>query len=224
MNLAKISLDLYPLLFRSIKDPLNILDLNFRILWANEARAQIHQRSVGEMVGKFCYEMFQRRSDPCPECPVKNVFANGNSSTMERWVDLPDGSRKWGEVRAYPVFDRSGNIVYAVEVAFDITERKRNAERQKRYFESLEDMMKDMTKGRAEALLGSPKEEDWFKLTERELEVLTLLAKGLSNVKIANILKISPHTVKTHVIHIFNKLGVKDRINAAIWASRHKLT
>ncbi len=175
-------------------------------------------------MGKFCYEMFQRRSGPCPECPVKNVFTTGKPSIMERWVDLPDGSHKWGEVRAYPVFDRKGNILYAIEVAFDITEKKRDAEKQRRYFESLEDMMKEMTKAKTEALLGFPKENDWVKLTERELEVLALLARGFSNVKIANILKISPHTVKSHVIHIFNKLGVKDRINAAIWASRHKLT
>jgi len=224
MNLKKISPDLYPILFRSIKDPLNILDLNFRILWANEARAQIHQRSVPEMIGKFCYEMFQRRNEPCPECPVKAAFHTGKPSIMDRWVDLPNGSRKWGEVRAYPVFNKSGNIVYAIEIAVDITEKKFNAERQRRYIESLENTMKEMTKGRTEALLGHPIKKDQVSLTERELEVLMLLANGFSNIEIGEVLAISPHTVKSHVIHIYNKLGVKDRIKAAIWASQHKLT
>jgi len=224
MNLKKISPDLYPILLRSIKDPLNILDLNFRILWANEARAQIHQRSVPEMIGKFCYEMFQRRNEPCPECPVKNVFRSWKPSVMDRWVDLPNGSRKWGEVRAYPVFNKSGNIVYAIEIATDITEKKFNAERQRRYIESLENTMKEMTKGRTEALLGHPIKKDQVSLTEREIEVLMLLANGFSNIEIGEVLAISPHTVKSHVIHIYNKLGVKDRIKAAIWASQHKLT
>ncbi len=224
MNLKEISPDLYPILFRSIKDPLNILDLNFRILWANEARAQIHQRNVAEMIGKFCYEMFQRRNEPCPECPVKNVFRSWKSSVMDRWVDLPNGSRKWGEVRAYPVFNKSGNIVYAIEIAVDITEKKFNAERQRRYIESLENTMKEMTKGRTEALLGHPIKKDQVSLTEREIEVLMLLANGFSNIEIGEVLAISPHTVKSHVIHIYNKLGVKDRIKAAIWASQHKLT
>lgn len=224
MNLKKISPDLYPILLRSIKDPLDILDLNFRILWANEARAQIHQRNVAEMIGKFCYEMFQRRNEPCPECPVKNVFRSWKPSVMDRWVDLPNGSRKWGEVRAYPVFDKSGNIVYAIEIAVDITKKKFNADMQRRYVESLENTMKEMSKGRTEALLGHPTEKDQVSLTEREIEVLMLLANGFSNIEIGKVLGISPHTVKSHVIHIFNKLGVKDRIKAAIWASQHKLT
>ena len=224
MNLQKISPDLYPILFRGIKDPLNILDPSFRILWANEARAQIHQRSVPEMIGKFCYEMFQRRNEPCPECPVKAAFRTGKPSIMDRWVDLPNGSRKWGEVRAYPVFDMSGNIAYAIEIAFDITEKKFDAERQKRYVKSLENAMEEMTKGRTEAFLGYPSRRNQASLTVREIEVLALLARGFSNVEIGKVLAISPHTVKSHVIHIFNKLGVKDRTKAAIWATQHKLT
>ncbi len=60
-------------------------------------------------------------------------------------------------------------------------------------------------------------------LSEREIEVLRLLSTGLSNKEIAPLLFISESTVKTHVEHIIHKLGVSDRVQAAVWAARHGL-
>lgn len=57
-------------------------------------------------------------------------------------------------------------------------------------------------------------------LSGRELEVLRLLATGLSNRDIGRILFIGESTVKTHVEHIINKIGVSDRVQAAVWAAR----
>jgi NarL family two-component system response regulator LiaR len=60
-------------------------------------------------------------------------------------------------------------------------------------------------------------------LTERELEVLLLIAEGLSNQKIANELVISEKTVKSHVSSILSKLHLEDRTQAAIYAIKHSL-
>jgi DNA-binding NarL/FixJ family response regulator len=57
-------------------------------------------------------------------------------------------------------------------------------------------------------------------LTEREVEVLRLLADGLDNTEIAKALYLSPTTVKRHVTAILSKLGVSNRVQAAIWAVR----
>lgn len=57
-------------------------------------------------------------------------------------------------------------------------------------------------------------------LTPREQEVLRLLATGLSNREIAQVLLVSEGTVKTHVEHVIGKLGVSDRVQAAVWAAR----
>ena len=57
-------------------------------------------------------------------------------------------------------------------------------------------------------------------LTEREVEVLRLLAQGADNAAIGRGLFISPHTVKQYVAHIFEKLGVRTRTEAAVEAVR----
>jgi DNA-binding NarL/FixJ family response regulator len=57
-------------------------------------------------------------------------------------------------------------------------------------------------------------------LTERERDVVRLLAQGLDNVEIGQELFLSPTTVKRHVSAILTKLGVTNRVQAAIWAVR----
>lgn len=212
--LSDIPKFLYHAILRSVKDPFNIIDRNFRILWTNRTKPET------QMIGKFCYQLFQERSEPCSECPVRSVFGTGKVCTMERWVDLWDG---WRELRAYPVYDKNGNVVYAVKIGFDITDRRSSLARQKRYVDDLENALEEVAHKRTSAVFECQDEKIQFSLTDREVEVLDLIAKGLTNIEISKIISISPHTVKSHVIHIFNKLGVNDRTQAAVLAARLKL-
>jgi DNA-binding CsgD family transcriptional regulator len=81
----------------------------------------------------------------------------------------------------------------------------------------------DEAGGRSLALVTARPCSDVLGLTRREIEVLTLLARGASNPAIARELHVSPRTIATHVEHILEKLGVSTRTAAAGRAVREAL-
>ncbi len=60
-------------------------------------------------------------------------------------------------------------------------------------------------------------------LTQREVEILGLIAQGLTNGEIADRLFLSNHTIKTHINRIFAKTGSRDRVAAIAYAQRHNI-
>ena len=60
-------------------------------------------------------------------------------------------------------------------------------------------------------------------LTQREVEILSLIAQGLTNGEIAERLFLSNHTIKTHINRIFAKTGSRDRVAAIAYAQRHHI-
>lgn len=210
-------------ILRSIRDPLTIIDRDYHILWANKASAYIHQLHKDEVIGQICYEAYFGRKAPCEDCAVQSVFKSGRSRIKEAWMDFPDGSRKWGEVRAYPIYNENKGVEAALAIVIDITDRKLKLERQRKYAEYLSQSLRVITQKKNQFLADDGYTEENFGLTDREIQVLRLVAEGYTNNEISEHLSISPHTVKSHVIHIFNKLSVNDRTQAAVLATRHNL-
>lgn len=98
-----------------------------------------------------------------------------------------------------------GHMVLSAEIAHALVEHVRSGAEAARADES----------AREELETG-----DHFALTPREIEVLRLVAEGADNTTIGRTLSISPHTVKQYVTNIFEKLGVRSRVQAAVYAVR----
>jgi|GEM_PF-394878 len=206
------------LALQGVKDRVVFIDPGYRILWANQASAG------SGVVGKFCYEAFRGRREPCSACPVARLFSSGQSTVAEKWMPRPNGSGQWFEVRTYPVSDKRGRIICAFAICFDVTHRRYSLERREQYIETLERMVEQVER-KSPQIHSQPEESAGLRqpLTRREMEVLRLMTEGFTNSEIAQRLSVSAHTVKSHVTHILAKLDVSDRTQAAVQAVRLRL-
>ena len=207
----------------SIRDPFGIIAPDYTILWLNKAMGFIHGKPHDGAKGKVCYHYFYDKKKPCEDCPLSAVFSEGKTHIVERYLDFPDGIRWWGEVKAYPIRNKGDMVNAAIVIVFDITARKKASEKNMQSSNSL--FKKPDGKNDKFQTIHFDNGDITIKisLTGREKEVLQLLTDGLTNTQISDMLNISPSTVKTHIINIFNKLSVNDRTQAAVMAIRYNL-
>ncbi len=139
----------------------------------------------------------------CGECgyPTCLAFACAISKGQTTPDKCPGFSKPIFENVIYTVYDQGGNLAKTVVIEKDA----------------------DVCKHEGNTKSDNTTPNDRTDLTDRELQVLRLVAQGATNTEISEKLAISPHTVKSHVIHIFSKLGVNDRTQAAVWATRHNI-
>lgn len=161
----------------------------------------------------------------CWECgyPTCMAFAAAVAGGKALADQCPALASPMSETAAYPVLDSQGHLVNSVSLPIDTRELKDRIQVQDQRIRSLEAKL-------CEAEAPAPREPDppvsqgqRFSLTNREIEVLECIAQGYTNKEIGNLLFISPHTVKSHMINIFNKLNVNDRTQAAVLACRNGL-
>jgi len=154
----------------------------------------------------------------CRECGFVSCMAfAANLSQQQVLPDLcPHMGFPLSAQADCPVYDSDGSVRSTVRIEIDTIQTVRALQRRSGYLEEqLNALSHDRELARMEANASLPR-----RLTQRELEVLRLVSEGANNVEISRLLDISPHTVKSHVIHLFNKLGVNNRIQVAVWAAR----
>ncbi len=124
------------------------------------------------------------------------------------------------ENAVYPVFDKMGKVVNSVSLRFNTSGLKKQIQEQHEQILFLEASLRanNQNENQADSPMGLGKSDSG--LTNREIEVLAHIAQGYTNNEISGILFISPHTVKSHMINIFNKLNVNDRTQAAVLATQ----
>ncbi|MBD3176907.1 MAG: PAS domain S-box protein, partial [Armatimonadia bacterium] len=112
------------LILNSTAEMFAYYDLDLRVQWANQAAGDSVGERPEDLVGRYCYEIWHGRDEPCEVCPVKEARHTGQPQQAE--VETPDG-RQW-MLRGYPVVDENGEVQALIEFGQDITERKRTEE------------------------------------------------------------------------------------------------
>jgi DNA-binding CsgD family transcriptional regulator/ArsR family metal-binding transcriptional regulator len=165
----------------------------------------------------------------CQKCGYATCMAFAAALSKGKTISprCPGFSRPMALNAVYPVLDNQGNLLSTVTIDIDTNSNlpKSFSKTEHAELEGLERIGGDTTTARTTSKVAAQSGKDALPtpLTGRELVVLRLMAEGATNMEISKALKISPHTVKSHVIHIFNKLGVDDRTQAAVWAAHQNL-
>lgn len=111
----------YRQLFQQVPCYISVQNPELRILQTN----QLFQNDFGDRVGELCYEVYKRRTKPCPECPVAKTFADGLVYSSEEQVITRDGKEAFVIVYTSPLRNDKGEIVAVMEMSTNITNIKR---------------------------------------------------------------------------------------------------
>jgi two-component system NtrC family sensor kinase len=119
-NLIKKRAD-YQALISSVSNYVVAINRNFEIIMVNER----FQSEFGMHAEGICYRDWKNRSSKCENCPVERSFLDGQIHTSEETVVFKNGRQGQMEVRATPVKNEQDEVIYVLETATDVTEKRR---------------------------------------------------------------------------------------------------
>lgn len=132
--------DEYQALFERVPCLITVQDRNFKLLRYNR---EFYERFAPE-VDDHCFHAYKNRKEKCIDCPVQRTFEDGLSHSTEETGFNKDGSLAHWIVRTSPIKNARGEIVAAMEMSLDITERKQLEEKlwesEKKYHEIFNNM------------------------------------------------------------------------------------
>jgi PAS domain S-box-containing protein len=205
-------------------DPAFAIDTLGTVIAWNRPAEDLFGLSSEDALGQFCGDVVRGSDETGPvcshECPVqRSVRRHETIANYDMEVQTP-GGRRWCNVSVLLADVAQAMRPYSVHIlrSVDIT---------KRFSLLLQDVVvqatglpmnlaqKGVAGGRCAAQASG--------LSKRQVEVLRLLARGLSNRQMAPILSISEKTVSHHIQHIYDKIDVSTRAAATLFAMRHDL-
>lgn len=113
------------LILDALEDQVVYYEEGPRIVWVNRAVLRNFGLPLEEVIGKYCFKVFERRRVPCPGCATVRAFATGKPQEGE--VTSRDGT-VWHQ-RAYPILDEEGRVFRVVTVSSNVTAKKQAEDR-----------------------------------------------------------------------------------------------
>lgn len=193
------------------------------IYWNNAAR-EILGYTANDVMGQPCYKILRgcddrgqvlchHSCDVSVNAPTGKSIDNYNLATRTK-----NGEMRWINVSILTAsHPEDGDTPVVIHLFRDATQSKQNEQFIHQMFDAVERWQKVAAPPISEP---GPNVEE---LTEREREVLVLLAQGHSTNNIALSLSISPATVRNHIQNILHKLNVHSRVEAVAYAFEHEL-
>jgi PAS domain S-box-containing protein len=202
-------------------DPAYIVDERWTILQWNKSAEAAFGLPASETIGKRCYEMIAGVDDGGREvcrlhCEKWALARRGAKIHNFEIRSLPTHD-KWTNVSILPLTDASGRPVALAHIVRNVARLKRLEHFVREIATNAEDVLSPHSGN------GVVHEPSPVHLTNRELEVLGLLAHGAGTTVIADKLGVSRHTVHNHIAVVLNKLGVHSRAEAVAYAFSHHL-
>ncbi len=204
--------------FERTEDGVFAVDGEEHIVFWNGAAGRILGFREDEVLGRKCYEVIAGQ-DYCahtecgPNCEVLQRARRGRTTeSYDVMAKTSSGSYRLLNVSIIVLKGKRAESTLAVHLFRDVSEARRS--------------QLDVQRGLLETSQASGQrdgEDPARRLTRRESEVLRLLATGLDNAKIAEVMGISVTTVRNHIDHVLTKLGVHSKLEAVVYAARHRI-
>ncbi|GAB4447211.1 MAG: hypothetical protein Kow0031_29780 [Anaerolineae bacterium] len=203
-----------------------VVNKNQHIIFWNQSAQKILGYPSNKVVGRPCYEMLRGCNEKgqavCHHnCRVVTTALNGNPvSDFDVVTCTQSGNMRWVNVSILTTPPAHDEVVPLIVHLFrDATQVKQQQQLVNEMFNSAHDQP-SLPATQPESSTPSPQTPQ---LTRRELEVLTLLAQGLSTSEISEELSISRTTVRNYVQSLLHSLQVHSRLEAVLYAQKHKL-
>jgi len=202
-------------------DPVFVVDERWTILHWNKSAEDAFGSPASEAEGRRCYDILAGVDDAGREiCRLhceKWALARRKARIHNFDLQVTPQHDTWANVSILPLSDANGNTYALAHVLKNVGRTKR-----------LEHFVRDLAANAEDVLAPHPRngvvhDTAAIHLTNRELEVLMLLAHGAGTGTIAERLGVSNHTVHNHIAVVLNKLGVHSRAEAVAYAFEHHL-
>jgi HD-GYP domain-containing protein (c-di-GMP phosphodiesterase class II) len=121
----------------------SLIDKNFKINWINTTQKNWF-KNENKICGEHCYEIYEKRTAVCKNCPCKKTFSDGRVHKALRFGIIIDGENRTYQIIANPIKDKNNKVVRVLELTQDVTKQIKKSKFQSRKLNFLQKSYKKL--------------------------------------------------------------------------------